>query len=462
MWYSVCVFGALVLFSSAIYELMSYLLHRHLDAHLENEAVEIHNNLDVNNGSIAARESHEWDEPEHTTITPSSIFIQIISRDGKLLHHSKNVSDSLHLPVTIPEHKGSVSTEELAYGDSALRVLYSPIHEGEFLLGWVQLSTFEPFRPFMIQMRTLLIISIPLTLILSGCGGWLLARRALAPIDRITKTAQHISTENLQERIHVKSDVDDEVSRLSTTLNGLFARLDSSFQRISQFTADASHELLTPLTVLKNEIEVALRRPRPSEEYQQTLRNVLHETEEMSRIVRSLLYLARVDCNTVLLEKEVVDVQQLFADEFVRFKPAAQEKELDFSLTIASEHPLVLGDEEKLRQVFRNVVDNAIKYTPFCGCVHIGLEQQNATVVLTVSNTGPGIPHAEQERIFERFYRGKNRASDEIDGAGLGLPIAKSIVELHGGSIQVRSAEGQGATFIITLPQIKVPDSKGT
>lgn len=306
---------------------------------------------------------------------------------------------------------------------------------------------------------------VPLALLLAGTGGWLLARRALRPVDQMTRTARRIEAEHLGKRLE-GAEVDDELGRLARTLNEMLARLEAAFAQVRRFSADASHELKTPLTVLKGEIEVALRSPRDPAEYQRVLASILEEVESMARLVDDLLLLSRADAGALRLDLGPVELDRLVEEVAKEGEVLARGKQVQ--VRIAGIEPLVVrGDGQRLKQLLRNLVDNGVKYTPAGGQVTLGLrvasrevsspssqlpEAPGPWVELSVRDTGVGISPEALPRIFERFYRADPARSRETGGAGLGLCIARTIAEAHGGTIEVESAPGAGSTFTLRLP----------
>jgi heavy metal sensor kinase len=309
---------------------------------------------------------------------------------------------------------------------------------------------------------------VPLALLLAGTGGWLLARRALRPVDQMTTTARRIEAEHLAERLG-GTEADDELGRLARTLNEMLARLEAAFAQVRNFSSDASHELRTPLTILKGEIEVALRSPRPAEEYRRVLTSALEEVERMSRLVDDLLLLSRADAGALRWERRPVELDRLV--EEVAKQGDILGRGHTIRVSIHTLEPLVVqGDGQRLKQLLLNLVDNAIKYTPPGGSVSLGLKaaKREASHVdstsfqgagegadcaeIAVRDTGIGIPPEALPRVFERFYRVDQARSREVGGAGLGLCIAKTIAEAHGGRIELESTVGAGSTFTVVLP----------
>jgi heavy metal sensor kinase len=291
---------------------------------------------------------------------------------------------------------------------------------------------------------------LPLAMLLAGGGGWLLARRALKPVDEMTEAARRISAEHLNERLGT-TGTGDELDRLATTLNDMLGRLDLAFRQIRQFSADASHELQTPLTILKGELEVALRTPRTPEEYRRILASALEESERIARLVEGLLLLSRADAGVLRMDRKAVELGQLIVEVYEQIQVLADARGV--TLALGALMPMTIqGDREHLRRLLLNLVDNGIKYTPSGGRVTLSLQEKGEWAVLRVADTGIGFSPEEQERIFQRFYRAPNAGSQSHEGSGLGLCIARSIAEVHGGRIQVDSTPGGGSTFTVFLP----------
>jgi two-component system OmpR family sensor kinase len=336
-------------------------------------------------------------------------------------------------------------------GRYPVRVLTWPVREAGRVTSVLQVgmsleSVSAARRRFLLVMAAVL----PLGLLSAGGGGWLLARRALKPVDRMTEAARRISAEHLEERLET-SGTDDELDRLANTLNDMFGRLDAAFRQIRQFSADASHELQTPLTILKGELEVALRSPRSPEEYRRVLTSALEESERLAHLVEGLLLLARADAGVLRMDRLPMELVPLVADvcEQVRILAEAHAVALELGPVEAM---AIEGDEAQLRRLLLNLVDNAIKYTPPGGRITLTLQRGGGWALLRVSDTGVGLPPEERERIFQRFYRATKTHVRDEGGAGLGLCIAQSIAEAHGGRIQVESSPGHGSTFTVLLP----------
>jgi len=292
-------------------------------------------------------------------------------------------------------------------------------------------------------------IAVPLALALAAGGGIFLARRALKPVDKIAQTAQEIEEGDLSRRINVNTK--DELGRLAATLNAMIGRLEKAFQRQKQFTSDASHELRTPLAVIEAESSLALQKERPPSDYRQSLETISQEARQMSSLIDQLLTLARVDAGKEPWNFTQVNLGKLIADLSMDVEVLCQEKGL--SLQLGQTQDLVVkGDEARLRELFMNLLDNAIKYTPSPGTVSVSLRREGQMAVVAIKDNGVGIPAEDIPFIFERFYRVDKSRSRADGGTGLGLAISRHIAEAHGGKIEVESQVGSGSTFSVWLP----------
>lgn len=310
-------------------------------------------------------------------------------------------------------------------------------------------ETLHVFRSY------LLIFASALLLVASAFGYWM-SRRALAPVDALVRTAREVGGTNLSGRLQ-KLDTGDELQRLSDTLNEMLDRIESAFRRITQFTADASHELRTPVSLIRTEAELALRRSRSEGEYQDSLRHILLEAERTTSLIEQLLSLARADSGRETLNLQPVDLSEVLHSVAEGWQQVAAIRDIKFSTSIDHQNVFVTGDETLLRRLADILLDNAFKYTPSPGTVSLVLEQQDESAVIIVRDSGVGIPDEEQNRIFERFYRVDKARSRAQGGIGLGLAIAQWIVTQHQGSISVESRHGEGAIFRVQLRRVAAP-----
>jgi heavy metal sensor kinase len=296
-----------------------------------------------------------------------------------------------------------------------------------------------------------ILIGLPLVLALAGVGGYLLAGRTLRPLSSMAAQARHITDSSLHTRIEIGRAA-EEMETLVASFNELLARLDQSFEGMRRFVADASHELRTPVAVIRGEADVALSAERSADEYRASLAVVLDESRRLSRLVEDLLNLARADAGRVRMQVEDFYLNELVSDCCRNAQALAGARELKLECRAGSDLQY-RGDEQLLRRLLMNLLDNAIRYTPPGGTVSAAVEPNGTAVHLRVADTGIGIAPDDASRVFERFYRASEARSREDGGFGLGLAIVKWIAESHQGSVECSSAPGRGSVFTVRLPR---------
>jgi heavy metal sensor kinase len=307
------------------------------------------------------------------------------------------------------------------------------------------------------ELLTALLVAGPLVIAGALGGGYLLARKALAPVGRLVAMAQEITSTRLNRRLEV-ANPGDELGRLASTLNDMIARLERSFDEVRRFTADAAHELRTPLASMRTEIEVALRSSRSPDRDGHVLESLLEEIDRLTHLVAQMLFLCREDAGLPTSERLALRLDEIVQDVVNHLQVLAREK--DLTLEVASLPPCVVrGEAERLRQLFWNVLDNAVKYTPSGGVISVRGDWDADRAHIVVADSGIGIPPPHLSRVFDRFYRVNPARSGEIDGTGLGLAICRAIAEAHGGSIAIESEAGKGCTLTVELPIAAVEES---
>ena len=309
----------------------------------------------------------------------------------------------------------------------------------------------EPFDQALDRFRLTERRFLPLLVVLASLLGYWLSGRALAPVNRIIQSAEQIGLQNLSQRLEVPKAA-DELQRLTVTLNAMLERIESSVKRIRQFTANASHDLRTPLSLIRTHAELALRRTRTESEYRESLSRILCVSEETTQLVEALLTLARADAGAAYLHFVALDVTSLLQKISRQISILANSAGLSFTSHIAAGPLLLRGDPAALESLLLAILDNALKYTPAGGTVQIRSFALQEEVVIEVEDTGVGIAADDVARIFDRFYRADQARSREVPGSGLGLSIARWIAEIHNGRIEVQSQLGAGAIFRVVLP----------
>jgi heavy metal sensor kinase len=297
----------------------------------------------------------------------------------------------------------------------------------------------------------ILLLGLPVAVALAGLGGYTVARRALAPVERMTDRARTITAERLAERLPV-SNPDNEMGRLATVINGTLARLEESFEQMRRFTADVSHELRTPLTAIRSVGEVGLRGGRRDEaEYRGIIGSMLEEVDRLAGLVDRLLTLSRAETGDARLSRESIDLKAL-ADSIVSDLAVLAEEKGQTVVVDAADCPCAMADRLMLRQALMNLVDNAIKFSPADSSIVIRVAQSGGCAIVDVVDRGPGVPAAARDHIFDRFYRASG--SEQASGTGLGLSIAKSAVDANGGTLTLEHSDASGSTFRITVPAV--------
>jgi len=391
--------------------------------------------------------------PYDETGEGDSPWLQVWSVNGQLLY---DTPEARRNPVPASDQLAVKADEQIVTVPGVsppYRILSGPSRIGGQPVV-VQVARSElTITQSMKQLLFVLLLGLPFGVAAAGLGGYSLARRALAPVDRMSERARLITAERLKERLPVDNP-DDELGRLATVFNETLTRLESSFEQMRRFTADASHELRTPLTVIRSVGEVGLRGRRDEVAYREIIGSMLEEVDRLARLVDRLLMLSRADTGQSKLSTDIVDLSELADEVAAQLGVLAEEKQQSITLERTGA-PRWTGDRLVLRQALLNLVDNAIKYSPVGGRITIRVAESPAAAVVEVSDTGPGIPEELQSRIFDRFYRLDKSRSRDNGGTGLGLSIAKWAVEVNGGQLTLEKTNGVGSTFRITLPQTK-------
>ena len=458
IWYLIVLMFLIGALSVGVYFYLSHSLRHNLDRSLEIRSTQLQNIRGVMDSIAVGEFEEELGEvvllyfkngEELTSISARNVDVTLDSAlvqkalNGEALYATIKTAENRELrfyivpfrqegPASLPGMQGmppggpSIESAAIAVGRSTTDI-------DESLAGLI---------------RTL-VIAGPLTLVLAGAGGIFLAQRALKPVDQITRTAREIEESDLSRRIPVQSN--DELGRLASTLNQMIERLEKAFKRQQRFTSDASHELRTPLAVIQAESTLALNKERTANEYKQSLEIVSNESMLMAKVVDQLLTLARADSGKEQLSFEEIDLSELLASVAANAEILCRDQGLEFR-TELTDNILVSGDRAKLRELFLNLLDNAIRYSPDGGKISLTLRREEEMAVISIVDTGIGISEEDIPHIFERFYRVDKARSRVENGAGLGLAICKYIAEIHGGRIEVISRLGEGSTFSVWLP----------
>lgn len=330
---------------------------------------------------------------------------------------------------------------------------------------WTELQRFLPAdkqdtEPVWEEMgEVVLFYGVPSALLML-LGGWWLMSKALGPVAALIRAAERIHLHNLKERLPSTGN-GDELDRLTEVFNAMTDRLDAAFTRVREFTLHASHELKTPLTILRGEMETMMRDDATPPAHREHLASQLEEVQRLTKIVDGLTFLAKADAGQAVLKLEPVRLDELVRDIFADAQVLARGQRIAVTLSKCDE-AIVQGDSHRLRQLLLNLADNAIKYNHPEGHVDIALTRHSDSAVLAFGNTGPGIGPERLPRVFDRFYRGDPAHSSDVEGCGLGLSIAQWIVAAHGGTISIASEPGQQTTVTVRLPAANLPGGQVT
>ncbi len=315
----------------------------------------------------------------------------------------------------------------------------------------------KPSEPIEEEMAEVIFFYALPTALVTVLGGWFLLHTALAPLDRLTRAAERIQLENLRQPLP-GGHHGDEVDRLSEVLNAMTARLDEAFARVRDFTLNASHELKTPLTIMRAELESVLRDNSCEPAQRELYANQLEEIQRLTKIVNGLTLLCKADAGQLTLNMVPVHLDELVRDSFADAQMLADPRQVRVEL-IACDPIVTQADPHRLRQMLLNLTDNAIKYNETDGHVTLALTRRNGDAEFAISNSGPGIPPEKLPRVFDRFFRGDTSHSSQVEGCGLGLPIAQRIVQAHQGTIRLESDPSTRTTVVVQLPIREAPSS---
>jgi heavy metal sensor kinase len=443
-WYVLAMAVLLAIYAATTFAAVRHEFIEQLDGQLHDDFERAERKLTVSNGRLI------WtadDSPDPDDDADQDEAQEVWSASGESIYRSVSAGA---LPAFFPEGGTSRRYQSLTGNERRWRTLTAPaLVAGRTVVIRVSRSE-EGVQRQLREVLVVLVLGLPLVVVLAGFGGYVLARRALRPIDQLASDARRITAERLHERLSVPNER-DEIGRLAAVINDTFARLQGSFDQLRRFTADASHELRTPLAVIRGIGEAGLGETRTPVEYKEAMGSMLEEVDRLTNLVDTLLRLSHADAGRVRLSREPVDLGQLARDTAASLALLAEERGQQLHVD-AEERVLVDADRLVLREAVTNVLDNAIKYGPERSRIDLRAVAASGEGVLTIADHGPGIPEEHRDRIFDRFFRVDEGRSRDYGGTGLGLAIAKWAVEVNGGRISAESGGGNGALFRIVLP----------
>jgi heavy metal sensor kinase len=459
-WYVVMLVLTLAIFSVYFFFQFRYLQQVQQDTSLQASVDRLRGLIEPgrpeNNNTPSFRTGFQPD-PTKQDLIRKNIQVRILNTEGKVLD---SLGSSVSEMPTYTPTSGSPTFVTLSASGNIQWRIYTQSLPGppSVQTTWIQVG--QPVLLLDAEINSMfapILLGTVIALVSAVLGGLFLANRALSPIDKVTRTAQAISTRELSKRIDYHGPP-DEIGRLAKTLDLMFDRLESGFEQERRFTSDASHELRTPLTALKGRLEVTLSRPRTEENYRQTLAELHEEVDRLIRLSSSLLYLTRLDQSKQTLETETLSLSDLLESIVDSMQPMAELKQIELEGKIPTDLEIA-GNLDQLTRLFLNLLDNALKYTPEGGKVTVQATTEGPADAkkarVSIIDTGPGIAAEHLPKLFNRFYRVEADRASTSGGAGLGLAIAQEIAIQHSGSMEVESQLGQGTTMLVKLPLLK-------
>jgi signal transduction histidine kinase len=376
-------------------------------------------------------------------ILKSEDYFQISRPDGIIIKKSHSLEKN-SLPFYHEEQK--ISFKTILFNNKPIRIINFKIPNFVIQCG--------ESIDFLQHYKIILFWAIIIILFISLSGGFLIAKKALSPIADISNIMNNISEINLSERVKIEN-ISTELKILGQSFNKVLDRLEKFFTRQKEFITNASHELKTPLAVIRSHGEIILRKERTSQEYKNTLISILKSVDMMSEIINKLLFLAKIESENILLKSENMDLYKIIKESVKLLEPKAVQKEIKVDIDTLDEQQFILqGERGTLIELFTNIIDNAIKYNIPRGKVNIRIKKDGDFLITEIRDTGIGIPEKDLDKVFDRFYRVEMSHSKNIEGIGLGLSIAKQIVENYKGKIEITSRLNMGTTVIVYLISI--------
>jgi heavy metal sensor kinase len=443
LWYALILLAGLSLFALSIWLSLNHSLQESVNDTLNDRIQGVHQFMNLQIEALSLDEIRD-EFREHSILGPGGDLFQVSDSNGNWLYRSSPLAQGEvpipHSPGLPPQ--GTYSAQSVL--GKELRFLTKPVevHGKKYFVqvGAVMGEVQEAIHSFQVT----LLVLIPAVLLAACSGGYWISRHALNPVDQIIHNAESISAENLERRLEIPP-AGDELTRLSHTINKMLDRLESAFRQITRFTADASHELRTPISLISTTAEVALLKKREAPEYEEALQQILIESERTTALIEKLLTLARADSGQQPAHFQQLDLREELRDPIAQARLLAESHGLQFKANLPADSMLMRGDPDLLQRMTLILLENAVKYTPSPGIVSFSLSKEAEEVILEINDTGIGIAAADLPHIFERFYRADKARGH--GGTGLGLAIAQWIASQHQAEIQVESAPAKGSRF---------------
>jgi heavy metal sensor kinase len=441
-WYVLTLAVALGIVGLALVLVFRAAMERQLDAELVARAAQVASTIQADGGNLALQ--GQGDE----AFAVGGEFIGLYDRSGKLLDSSAPPPKAADAIASFAASSSTSGSATLTSGTERLRVRSLPVTDNGVLAVIVVVRSLASIDSAASQLVGILGLVLPLAVAIAAVGGYLLAYRALRPVEQLRRAAEDYGATDLSRRLAPRELRDDELGRLARTLDAMLDRVAAAVEQQRRFTGDASHELRTPIATIMADATLSLERARSADEYRAAIARIESEARRMAGIVEGLLLLARSDARSAATRSLDVDVRALLEASAERVASRASNHGVRV-VTRVDGDILVADRDGGLEQVVDNLLDNALRYAPRESVIEVEAMARDGTARITVSDHGPGIAPNERTRVFERFHRGDGSRGP---GAGLGLAIARAIVETHGGGINAVETPGGGATFVVELP----------
>lgn len=469
-WYAAFLALVLTLFGVGLYFGLRWRLFETFDGQLFSQAEVTLGTVQLQDGAASLPSTTLGGEQA------GEYFLRLLRTDGDTVVDTGDAIGNVPLDRSLvaAAHNGATSFSTAKVEGETLRIVTIPMYDhrpgdagstGEsevagderearnanlgLIVGVLQFGLFrDDIEDALSELLGVLALSLPVALLVAAGGGYLLAGRALAPVAAITSVAASIRGSDLHARLNLALP-NDELGRLARTFDDMLARIEDAFERQRRFTGDAAHELRTPLSLMRSQVDLALARPRDTRAYQDALRELDEDLERLTSLVSALLALARADGGTLFAERASFDLAEIIRAIVEQYEHVAATAGIE--LVDASSPTLVLADQDQIVQVLVNLMDNALAHTPAGGRITLGTGSREGSVWLSVADTGSGIALEHQDRIFERFYRVDTGRTRALGGAGLGLSICQAIVAANGGTINLSSFPEEATVVAVIL-----------
>ncbi|MBG6111390.1 signal transduction histidine kinase [Flavobacterium sp. CG_9.10] len=432
----------------SIYLLISFTVYEKVNEHINYEINEYSKKIEIVNNNVRLIDKNEWEEREHNEVSVDPVFLEITNSNGQIIEKSENLK-SANLYFSRKLLKSKITDIKLS--GQLIRQIQFPLYNKTKIGGYLLVAvSLEEATSVLDNLRTILLISFPIVLMLLFFVARLIAGRSIKPINAIINTAEAITRENLKSRIILPNNK-DELYTLSVTINSLLDRIENTIEREKQFTSDASHELRTPLAVIKGTLEVLIRKPRSTDEYQQKITFCIYEVDRINNLVDQLLLLARFENQKLAVKIEKINLNQIVNEILNRFALKIKNKNINIIKDLEDDY-YVESDLYLLSIVLNNLISNALKYSNDNSSITISFKNLDSKTFFEISDTGIGISENEIGKVFHSFFRTTNSTNiPEIKGTGLGLSIAKRICDILNISIEISSQERIGTQVKLSV-----------